>query len=398
MKNIRKFILAALFGTAAVNSTAQSVIAGGFCGAKPQPYNLTWYLYSDSTFVVYGSGDMDNYLYFNGFDPRPWLNYLDKIKTVIIGDSVTIIGTGAFMQCNNLTSVSIGNSVTDIGHSAFARCDSLTSITIGNSVTNIRMSAFFRCSNLSSVTIGNNVAYIASRAFYMCTKLSSLTVHAVIPPILQDNEVFDNVSDTISIYVPCGSVPAYQTVWTYFNKFIEEFADITAYSASFCQGTSYTDNNFTNLMQAGTYYDTLQNVNGCDSILELTLMVNPTYITQINDSIYIGNSYNFFGKLLVADGIYYDTLQSINSCDSIIKLTLTVTGVGIIENSYELQVTSYDIYDILGRMIDRCEVQGTKYREAPSLLERAGGEVLPAGIYIIKFQTNKGTIIKKIIK
>jgi len=31
-------------------------------------------------------------------------------------------------------------------------------------------------------------------------------------------------------------------------------------------------------------------------------------------------------------------------------------------------------------------------------LERAGGEALPAGIYILKLYTNKGIITKKIIK
>jgi len=111
---------------------------------------------------------------------------------------------------------------------------------------------------------------------------------------------------------------------------------ITRYSASFCEGGIYTDDNFTNLTQAGVYYDTLQNANGGDgNIIELTLIVDSIYFTQISDSISAGDSCNFHGKLLTENGIYYDTLQTIHGCDSIIELTLTVTSVGIEQMTIE---------------------------------------------------------------
>ncbi len=47
----------------------------------------------------------------------------------------------------------------------------------------------------------------------------------------------------------------------------------TAYSATVCLDNSYSDNNFTNLTQAGDYYDTLRNSNGCDSMIHLHLDV-----------------------------------------------------------------------------------------------------------------------------
>ena len=50
---------------------------------------------------------------------------------------------------------------------------------------------------------------------------------------------------------------------------------ITQYSDTICDGANYQDDNFTNLITAGTYYDTLQNENGCDSIVCLTLTVKP---------------------------------------------------------------------------------------------------------------------------
>ena len=116
---IRTVILAALLGTAAVNSMAQYVITGGICGAEP-PFgqNLTWTLYSDSTLIISGSGSMAGY-YSSWEDYPPWNQmgnaYGLLIKTIIIGDSVTSIGQEAFEGCINLTSVTIGKSVAKIG-------------------------------------------------------------------------------------------------------------------------------------------------------------------------------------------------------------------------------------------------------------------------------------------
>ncbi len=61
---------------------------------------------------------------------------------VVIPDSVTSIGGGAFYECRSLTSIVIPNSVTSIGGGAFSYCSSLTSVEIPDSVTNIGARAF----------------------------------------------------------------------------------------------------------------------------------------------------------------------------------------------------------------------------------------------------------------
>ena len=51
-----------------------------------------------------------------------------KIKKVLIGSNVKVIGTKAFSGCRNLTSVSIGKNVTTIGANAFFGCKKLKKI------------------------------------------------------------------------------------------------------------------------------------------------------------------------------------------------------------------------------------------------------------------------------
>ena len=61
--------------------------------------------------------------------------YKDTLSEIIIPDGVTRIEDDAFLGCDRLHSISIPNSVHTIGNSAFYGCDSLTTISIGNNVT-----------------------------------------------------------------------------------------------------------------------------------------------------------------------------------------------------------------------------------------------------------------------
>ena len=103
--------------------------------------------------------------------------YGRAIRELVFGNNVNSIGA-TFGSCTNLTTLIIGNSVTRIGSGAFRGCENLTSITFGNSVTTIDWEAFAWCKKLSSVTIPSKVTSIGINAFTGCSSLDSLFINA----------------------------------------------------------------------------------------------------------------------------------------------------------------------------------------------------------------------------
>jgi len=85
------------------------------------------------------------------------------------------------------------------------------------------------------------------------------------------------------------------------------------------RGNDYTTN--------GMHYDNYISQYGCDSIFALQLVVNDTYFFETYDTICNGNAYNWHNNIYTNSGIYYDSLTSQYGCDSIFKLYLTVSDV-----------------------------------------------------------------------
>ena len=221
----------------------------------------------------------------------------DSLTSVMIPNSITHIDDGAFLQCTGLTTITIPNSVTSIGINAFEGCSnliniilsdslttidvyafydcvSLTNITIPNSVTSIKDNAFDGCINLREIIIGDNVQQIEYYAFENCINLETIVSYANDAPIIRSNTFF-GVDRNIPVIVPCGQVENYTNniIWgAIFNNICQNDTRDTI-NATICQGEVYTFNGNT-YTTAGVYYDTLENANGCDSIIVLHISFN----------------------------------------------------------------------------------------------------------------------------
>jgi hypothetical protein len=90
----------------------------------------------------------------------------------------------------------------------------------------------------------------------------------------------------------------------------------------------------------GIYYDTLTALNGCDSILKLNLTIIP--ISTQFSHVYSCTAYTWTqtGFTYNDSGLYTDTLTTVNGCDSIISIMLTVYP----QNVVDIYETSCDAY------------------------------------------------------
>lgn len=90
-----------------------------------------------------------------------------------------------------------------------------------------------------------------------------------------------------------------------------------------CQGEVYVFGN-DRLSRAGTFTKTFSSTNGCDSVVTLTLAVNPTFTTQSSLSICQGENHKFGSQTLTTSGTYQEVFTSLEGCDSTVTLQLTV--------------------------------------------------------------------------
>lgn len=100
---------------------------------------------------------------------------IDKadVTNVVIGSSVTVIGSDAFMKCSSLQNVDFSNctQLTTIDMQAFWECTSLSSLSLPDSVVKISQNAFRDCENLVLNKLPDNLHIIEIQAFMNCTSL-----------------------------------------------------------------------------------------------------------------------------------------------------------------------------------------------------------------------------------
>ncbi|MCR4681661.1 MAG: T9SS type A sorting domain-containing protein [Bacteroidales bacterium] len=114
----------------------------------------------------------------------------------------------------------------------------------------------------------------------------------------------------------------------------------TNLTATLCQGESYTQNGFDVTPTNDTIY--VRNLSavgtGCDSIVTLTVTVNPVYHNNYTGTVCLGDVYTGNGFEVTPDAAgvftYVDSSTTVNGCDSISSLTLTVNP------SYNLSYTA----------------------------------------------------------
>lgn len=150
--------------------------------------------------------------------------YCYSLLSITIPDGVTRVENYTFRNCSSLASIPIPNGVTGIESYAFQSCYSLSGITIPDGVTRIEAFTFQNCAPLSSITIPDGVTSIGNSAFNNCYSVKEYHLLPTMPPTLSNTSVFNNIPDDCIIYVPAGSLEAYQTAtnWSAYADQMQE--------------------------------------------------------------------------------------------------------------------------------------------------------------------------------
>ncbi len=183
---------------------------------------------------------------------------------------VTIIRDHAFDYCTDLNSVIIPDTVTSIGNGAFMGT-SLKLITIPDSVKKIGIGAFEECSSLESITIPDSVTSIGNSAFSGCTSLESITI------LNPDCKIYDS-RKTIYNGIDEYRFNIYEGI--YFNGTIYGYANSTAqaYAEKYdCKFEALADEP-TSTIKGDANLDS--NVNIADAVLVMQVATNPDKYAQ----------------------------------------------------------------------------------------------------------------------
>ena len=172
-------------------SSMNCVIASGTCGINGD--NLMWQLSCDSILSIMGEGEMSEYSYGDhGINP-PWTEYASQIKSIVVKEGVTSIGTYAFYnystaKYNSLKDITIPTSLTKTGGNVFSGLTSMNAVYItdleawmnishSNSNGNPLCSAHHLYVNgveLEELVLPEGTTSVSEYVFYGCKGLKSL--------------------------------------------------------------------------------------------------------------------------------------------------------------------------------------------------------------------------------
>lgn len=184
------------------------------------------------------------------------------LETVVLPDTVRVIGKYAFRNAVNLKEVNIPQYVSTIGVSAFEGCVSLRNVEFPFLTATISASAFRGCKNLTEISIPEKVKTIAASSFANCPSLRNVILPETITKI--DKTAFSG-SGNVSLIVTKGSAA---------EKFAETYSIPCRYPLSESDGLLYYDS--PDGIHIAKYL-------GNQSIVEIPEKFNGVPVTEIDD-------------------------------------------------------------------------------------------------------------------
>ncbi|MBK7810316.1 MAG: gliding motility-associated C-terminal domain-containing protein [Saprospiraceae bacterium] len=120
-----------------------------------------------------------------------------------------------------------------------------------------------------------------------------------------------------------------------FNILDQRFQDTVTQQISICARDSFYFNGNV-YFNSGTYFDFFKNINCCDSLVVSILDVQAEINSQQNIVLCSGQSFTFNGNIYNLEGTYLDTLNGFQGCDSIVSTSLKFNPPAAMHQNVEL--------------------------------------------------------------
>lgn len=194
-------------------------------------------------------------------------------------------------------------------------------------VTNITVNTIYDCINVFEEnfnattvcplnTVTSSIPDSVTSTEYLWTYMGNTTIGSDFSWFADSVGLFDLELSIYNIFCSEDSIVQINSLAPIQNTFID--------STEICYGDSIMIfNNYQS--QSGIFYDTLQSIYGCDSVLVKQLNISssiPQYIDSL--SICDGDSILVFNAYQSQSGDYFDTLQSYLGCDSVVAMNIAV--------------------------------------------------------------------------
>ncbi|MBL7704693.1 MAG: gliding motility-associated C-terminal domain-containing protein [Taibaiella sp.] len=296
------------------------------------------YTFNGITYTSSNNMAKDTFVNQNGCDSIVTLNLV--VNPVSTGTQNVTLCQGQSYTFNGITYASSNNTAKDTLLNQYG-CDSIVTLNLivnpvstGIQTTTICQGQSYSFNGIT-YTSSNNTAKDTLLNQYGCDSIVTLNLNVtpaitntINPLICQGNSY--NFGGTVYTTAQTGIVHTFQTASgcdSIVTMNLTVNPPLTGTQvATICQGQSYTFNGITYTTSNNTAKDTLQNAQGCDSIVTLNLTVTPAITNTINPVICQGNSYTFAGTVYTTaqTGIVH-TFQTAGGCDSIVTMNLTVS-------------------------------------------------------------------------
>jgi hypothetical protein len=108
----------------------------------------------------------------------------DSITSIVIPNSIEVIGFKAFTELKNIKNIVVPNSVKSIDDNAFANMQELTKVTLPDGLKILSIGVFAECRKLNSINLPSELEEIHSVAFSYCAELNELIIPDTLTKII----------------------------------------------------------------------------------------------------------------------------------------------------------------------------------------------------------------------